>query len=191
MLPDYRSTKHGTTQVAPVMLLLNRDIQNHFPLLNKIINLSHQEKGKRNGAISKIKSKTRYGKTMNVKISDIKIGDKILVKQRKQSKLTTLYKSEPFKVIEKKGNIVKIRDAYGNERVRNIADVRCFRGRYDSLHKVPKCAGRDKASDGFIDETSFNETRSGSRTSEINETKENAGILNPLFHNVEKWSNIL
>ena len=177
MLPDYRSTKHGTTQVAPVMHFFNRDSQNHFPLLNKTTNLSHQQKVKRNGAIFKIKSKTRYGKTMNVKISEIKIGDKILVKQRKQNKLTTLYKSEPFKVIEKKGNIVKIRDAYGNERVQNIADVRCFRGGYDSLHKVAKCAGRDKASDGFIGETSFNETRSGSRTSEINETKENAGIL--------------
>ena len=79
------------------MLLFNRDIGNHFPLLSKTINLSYQEKAKRNDTNSKIKSKTRYDKT-------IKVGDKILVKKRKRNKLTSLYKSEPFKVIEKKGS---------------------------------------------------------------------------------------
>ena len=60
---------------------LSIDTQNHFPLLNKTTSLSHQEKAKRNNANSKIKSKTRYDKTINVKISDIKVGDEILVKQ--------------------------------------------------------------------------------------------------------------
>ena len=162
MLLDYRSAKHATTLVAPSMLLFNRDIRSHFPFLNKTIKLSHQEKAKRNNTNSKIKSKTKYDKTMNVKISDIKVGDKILAKQRQRNKLTSLYKSEPFTVIEKKGNTVKIRDADGNECVRNVADVRCFRGGSDSLHKVPKCAGRDKARGAFIDETSFSNTK-GSR----------------------------
>ena len=54
---------------------------------------------------------------MNVKITDIKVGNKIFAKQRKQNKLTTLYKPEPFKLIEKKGNTVKIRHAFGNKRV--------------------------------------------------------------------------
>ena len=126
MFLDYRSTKHAATQATPVMLLFNRDIRNHFPLLSRTTNLSHQEKAKRNDTNSKMKSETRYDKTMNVKISDIKVGDKILVKQRKGNKLTSLYKSEPFTMIEKKGNTVEIRDAYGNERLRNVADVRCF-----------------------------------------------------------------
>ena len=44
---DWRSYfKTATTQVAPAMLLFNRDIRNHFPLLNKTTNLSHQEKQK-------------------------------------------------------------------------------------------------------------------------------------------------
>ena len=43
---------------------------------------------------------------MNVKISDIKIGDKLLFKQRKRNKFTTLYKSEPFTAVEKKGKTV-------------------------------------------------------------------------------------
>ena len=73
MLLNYRSTKHATTQVAPAMLLFNRDIRNHFPLLNKIIKLLHQEKAKRNETNSKIMSKTRCDKTKNVKISDIKV----------------------------------------------------------------------------------------------------------------------
>ena len=68
-------------QATPTMLLFNRDIQNYFPLLNKTTNVSHQEKVKRNNTNSKIKSKTRYDKTMNVRTSDSKVGDKILVKQ--------------------------------------------------------------------------------------------------------------
>ena len=60
---------------------LSIDTQNHFPLLNKTTSLSHKEKAKRNNTNSKIKSKTRYDKTINVKISDIKVGDEILVKQ--------------------------------------------------------------------------------------------------------------
>ena len=117
ILLDYHLTKNATTQAAPAMLLFNRDIRNHFPLLNKTSNLSHEKKAKRNDTISKIKCKTRYEKTMNFKTSDIKVGNKILVKQRKRNKLTTLCKSEPFTVIQKKGNTVKITDVYGNERV--------------------------------------------------------------------------
>ena len=154
MLLGYRSTKHAKAQATPTMLLFNRDIRNYFVLLNKTKNRSHQEKEKQRSN-SKIKSKTRFDKTMNVKISHIKVGDEILVKQRKRNKLTTLYKSEPFTVTEKKGNTVKMRDTYGKEWVRNVVDISCFRGRSDSLNKVPKRAGQDEASAGFINETSF------------------------------------
>ena len=54
MLLDYRSAKHATTQAARVIILFNRDIRNHFPLLNKTTNLSYQEKAKRNDTISKM-----------------------------------------------------------------------------------------------------------------------------------------
>ena len=58
-------------------------LQQHDDSINiiKTTQLSRQEKAKRNDTNSKIKSKIRYDKTMNVKISDFKIGDKILVKQ--------------------------------------------------------------------------------------------------------------
>ena len=44
-------------------------------------------------------------------------------------------------MIEKKGNTVEIRDVYGNERLRNVADVRCFWGSSDCLYEVPKRVG--------------------------------------------------
>ena len=37
---------------------------------------------------------------------------------------------------EKKGKTVETRVTYVNERDRNVADMRCFRGGSDSLHKV-------------------------------------------------------
>ena len=95
MVLDYQSTKHATRQVSPTMFLFNRDMQNHFSFLNKITNLLHQVKVKRNDSNSKIKFKERYDITLNVNISDIKVGDPILVKQQK-------YKTEPFTVTEKR-----------------------------------------------------------------------------------------
>ena len=68
-------------QATPTMLLFNRDIQNYFLLLNKTTNVSHQEKVKRNNTNSKVKSRRRYDKAMNVRNSDNKVGDKIFVKQ--------------------------------------------------------------------------------------------------------------
>ena len=80
-LSGCRSKKHATTQAAPAMISFNRDIQNNFPFLNKTLNLSHQEKAKRNDINSKIKYNARYDKLINVKISDVKVGDKILIQQ--------------------------------------------------------------------------------------------------------------
>ena len=68
-------------QATRTMLLFNRDIQNYFLLLNKTTNVSHQEKVKRNNTNSKVTSRTRYDKAMNVRTSDNKVGDKIFVKQ--------------------------------------------------------------------------------------------------------------
>ena len=81
---------------------------------NTNTNLSYQEKAKRNNTNSKIKSKTRQDETINVKISDIKVSDKILLKQWKQIKLTTLDKSKSITMTEKKENTVIIRGVYGN-----------------------------------------------------------------------------
>ena len=60
---------------------------------------------------------------------------------------------------KKKGNTVKIRDAYGNKHVADVADVRYLLRGSDSLHKVPKCVGLDKASNDFIIETSYSDTK--------------------------------
>ena len=55
-------------------------------------------------------------------------------------------------------NTVKIRDAYGKEHVWNVANVLCFWGRSDSLHKESKSVWQDKANNDFTDETIFSET---------------------------------
>ena len=88
-------------------------------------------------------------------------------------KMKQTYNNLLFSLIEKK-ETVKIRDAYGNEGNQNVADIHSFQGGSDSLHKVPKWAGPDKANNDFIDK---DKARSGSRISVINGTKENAGTL--------------
>ena len=81
MLLDYHSTKHATVQAACIMLVF-KIIQ----LLNKTKNLSHQEKEKKYTNF-KIKSKMRTDKKMSIKISDIKVGDKILSRNENETNL--------------------------------------------------------------------------------------------------------
>ena len=59
----------------------NRILTQYFWIIaqQNMQNITSREK--KNNANSKIKSKTRYDKTMNVKISDTKVGNKILIKQ--------------------------------------------------------------------------------------------------------------
>ena len=87
-------TQYLLTIIQQNMLLPNThllyffltDILNHFPVLNKTTNLYYQEKTKRSNTNFKIKSKRRYDKTNNFKISDATLGHTILVKQQKQNK---------------------------------------------------------------------------------------------------------
>ena len=68
-------------------MLVFKIIRHHFHLLNKTKNLSHQEKEKKKHTNFKIKSKMRTDKKMSVKISDIKVGDKILSRNENETNL--------------------------------------------------------------------------------------------------------
>lgn len=84
MLLDCRSTKHATVQGACMMLLFNRDIRHHYYAKLKTYRIKKKKKKHTN---SKKKSKMRTDKKMSVKISDIKVGDKILLSNENETNL--------------------------------------------------------------------------------------------------------
>ena len=95
----------------------------------------------------KEESKRYADKARNAKVSDIKEGDMVLLKQQKINKFSTRFGHKPFKVIKRKGNSVTLQTASGSGNYfnRNIAHVRKFSG--DDFNGAPETSESDSDSD--------------------------------------------
>ena len=104
-LLNYRTTPHCTTGFAPAELLFNRRVRNKLPQLTS----SNQSKGqevKENDDKAKAKMKRYADAKSRAKPSKIVVNDSVLVRQRKQNKLSTPFDPSPFHVVRKKGTMI-------------------------------------------------------------------------------------
>ena len=82
-LLSYRTTPHSSTSVPPAQLLFNRPVRGTLPMLNpkdKVLN-RHKE-AKTNDAKAKTRARDYANKRRHAKSSDLKVGDKVILKQR-------------------------------------------------------------------------------------------------------------
>ena len=106
-LLNYRATPHSTTGFAPAELLFGRKIQTKLPQLSSVSDQSEiQLKVQQNDDKAKTKMKEYADKNSKAKASDIDIDDFILIRQRKQNKLSTKFDPSPFQVVRRKGTMV-------------------------------------------------------------------------------------
>ena len=102
-LRQYRATPHSTTGKSPSELLNGRKFKSTLPLVQfdqaspEII----QADAKR-----KEKMKEYADKCNHAKNTDLNVGDKVLIKQPKQNKMSTPFKPEPFEITDKKGSMI-------------------------------------------------------------------------------------
>ena len=107
-LLNYRATPHTTTGFAPAELLFHRKIQTKLPQLQSLtIPPDVSAQVIENDANAKAKMKAHADK--RAQTSTMKVGDLVLVRQRKQNKLSTRYNPNPFSVIRIKGTMVTAR----------------------------------------------------------------------------------
>ncbi|PIK50919.1 hypothetical protein BSL78_12219 [Apostichopus japonicus] len=95
-LMAYRSTPHSTTGVSPAELMFNRKIRTKLPELSGVrenVLVSDRD------AEMKQKSKDYSDFKRNARDNEIGLGDKVLVRQEKQNKLSPPYNPEPFEVV--------------------------------------------------------------------------------------------
>ena len=153
VLMAYRSTPHTTTGLTASFALNKREMRTKLPVLEEKDvgegNLVSKMKDK--DAKKKEESKRYADKARNAKVSDIKEGDMVLLKQQKINKFLTRFGHKPFKVIKRKGNSVTLQTARGNYFNRNIAHVRKFSGDYDF-----NCAPETSESDYDSDDSEIN-----------------------------------
>lgn len=108
----YRSSPHSITQKTPAQMLFGRNIRDKLPSINQPMEIDE-------ATADKDKEKKEKGKQYDMKISDIEIGDEVLVKRmNKTNKLSSNYGPDPFMVVEKKGGDVVIEDEVSGKRYR-------------------------------------------------------------------------
>ncbi|PFX34699.1 Uncharacterized protein K02A2.6 [Stylophora pistillata] len=125
-LLNYRAAPHATTGASPAFLHLGREIRTKVPqvetqLLNAVPAAIQSAKGKDQQA--KQHTKVYADKRNRASPSDIKSGDKVLLQQAWQNKLSTLYDPQPYTVLERKGPSLILQQRNGRVFMHNVSHI--------------------------------------------------------------------
>lgn len=120
----YRATPHSTTLKTPSELLFGRNIRDKIPSIHQPIETDEEVRDR--DLMEKEKGRIYADKRRGAKITDISIGDKVLVKrQAKTNKLSSTFGPEKFIVISKKGSEAVIESSTGHTTYRrNVSHLK-------------------------------------------------------------------
>jgi hypothetical protein len=107
----YRSTPHSTTKVPPAQLLYNREIRGKLPTLrhnSKVIN-RHRE-AKQNDKEQKQRGKRYTDSRRHTRTSKLRVGGRVLVRQKKTNKFSTNFSPTPYTIVAIKWSKVVARN---------------------------------------------------------------------------------
>ena len=119
-LRQYRATPHSTTGKSPSELLNGRKLKSTLP------RVQHDEASpeiRQADATRKEKMKEYADKCRNAKSTDLSVGDKVLIKQPKENKMSTPFKPEPLQITHKKGSMITAQN--GERTVTRNSKLRC------------------------------------------------------------------
>ena len=127
---QYRVTPHTVTGVSPAELLMGRKLRDKLPRVefskDRATEAYWQQLLRERDSRAKLRQKEYADRTRGAKHSDIEEGDKVLLKQTRENKLSPNYEPEPYIVTRKDGNAVILQDTNGNNKMRNIAHMKKF-----------------------------------------------------------------
>ena len=118
-LLNYRNTTHSSTGATPSKLMMNRVIRTKLPSLHQVPNSKEHQRVKEKDREAKVKQKRYADKHRRAKEKEIKIGDKVLIKQTKTT-IHPPFDPEPFKVTSVTGSKVKAHRE-GDIKTRNLS----------------------------------------------------------------------
>ena len=107
-LRQYRATPHSTTGKSPSELLNGRKLKSTLPQIQH--DLAPQEV-RQTDAKRKTEMKEYADRCSHAKNTDLSVGDKVLLKQPKQNKMSTPFKPEPLEIKDKKGSMITAQNA--------------------------------------------------------------------------------
>ena len=118
----YRSTPHSTTGVSPAELLFGRQIRTKLPQLREF---SIEDEARDRDNERKEKGKVYVDRKRNARESEILEGDKMILREEKENKLSTPLKQSPFTVVQENGNSVLV-EGEGVQYYRNVIHVKKY-----------------------------------------------------------------
>ncbi|KAK3097548.1 hypothetical protein FSP39_010680 [Pinctada imbricata] len=124
-LVAYRTTPHTTTGVSPSQMMFKRKIRTKLPEIYGA-DIETDTDVRDRDAEEKGKGKLYADKRRNATESTVKVGDDVLLKQQKRDKFTTTFESEPYKVVDKRGNNITIESSTGVQYERNSSHVKPY-----------------------------------------------------------------
>ena len=107
-LRQYRATPHSTTGKSPSELLNGRKLKSTLPQIQH--DLAPQEV-RQTDAKRKTEMKEYADRCSHAKNTDLSVGDKVLLKQPKQNKMSTPFKPEPLEIKDEKGSMITAQNA--------------------------------------------------------------------------------
>lgn len=102
----YRSIDHTTTGKSPAELLFNKNMRGKLPELRVDCRVDLETRDINTEVRAKIKAYA--DKAANAKPSDITVGDRVLVRQRRKDKFSTPFNPTPYRVVIKTANCVTV-----------------------------------------------------------------------------------
>ena len=113
---QYRTTPHTITGISPAELLMGRKMRTKLPN----VRIESTER------VESDWQKQYAGERRAATTTAIEEGIKVLLEQRRETKLSTHFEPNPYRVIEKDGNAIVIQDAQGQTKLRNVGHMKTF-----------------------------------------------------------------
>ena len=148
----YRSTPHSTTGVSPAELLFGRQIRTKLPQLREF---SIEDEARDRDNERKEKGKVYVDRKRNARESEILEGDKMILREEKENKLSTPLKQSPFTVVQENGNSVLV-EVEGVQYYRNVIHVKkYFEPDGDVSSKSSDCTESERVPHGSSGDTTM------------------------------------
>ena len=145
----YRVIPHTVTGLSSE-LLMGRKLRDKLPKLKipeeQATEADWQKLVKEKDGRTKMKQKKIYAdKKRGARPSDIVVGDRVLLKQSRENKLSTNFEPHPYTVVRRDGNAVVVEDTNGNSRMRGIAHMKKYieQEKYQQSPNLVECPVSD------------------------------------------------
>ena len=156
-LTAYRSTPQVTTGATPFSLMFGREMRSKLPELRRETVDVSREATRDTDWSNKLKGKDYADEQRRAVLRSLRVGDAVLLKAEKTNKLSSNFCPSPFKVVQKTGSEVTLRNENGVELKRNSALVK----KYNEQENASIGAGPLNAHQGEIQESTQTETGKG------------------------------